>query len=62
MVRDALRYVETLALNDIAKHTTTVMYPEQTEIMRFPLGSDQPTHIDTYSDFSIQYDYNRCYH
>jgi len=52
MVRNCMRYVEMVALNEIALHAKNVMYPEQTEIMRFPLGSHQPTHIDTYSDLS----------
>ncbi len=52
MVRDCMRYVEMVALNEVAKHAKNIMYPEQTELMRFPLGSHQPTHIDTYSDLS----------
>lgn len=51
-IRDILRRVEAEAMNLIAKHEEKVMYPEQVELMRFPVGTEQPTHFDTYSDLN----------
>lgn len=49
-VRDLIRKLEYRAVSEIYANTREVVYPEQSEIMRWPVGSFQDFHIDQYDD------------
>lgn len=47
-IRTLMRKLEYLSIAEIASQTGQKVYPEQTEIMKHPNGSEIPWHIDVY--------------
>ena len=49
-IRTLVRKLEYLAISEIAMRTGEKVFPEQSEIMCFPNGTEIPKHIDVYDD------------
>lgn len=51
-IRIIMKRLEYIAIGEIKRNTNQLVFPEQTELMRWPIGCEQDAHVDIYSDMS----------